>query len=71
MKYNRKYVPPSIPDPKFAYGFEEDTGGKLVPQKPPTRDGSIGPAFYNPSTNVREIQTKKSMLMCVCVFFNR
>jgi hypothetical protein len=52
LKYNRKYVPPSIPDPKFAYGFEEDDGGKLVPQKPPTRDGSIGPAFYNPATNV-------------------
>lgn len=52
FKYNRKSLPPSIPDPKFAYGFEEDDAGTLVPQKPPTRDGSIGPAFYNPPATV-------------------
>jgi hypothetical protein len=40
-------LPPSIPDPKFAYGFEEDDTGKLVPQQPPARDDSLGPAFYN------------------------
>ncbi|CAF1535012.1 unnamed protein product [Adineta steineri] len=57
-KYERKALPPSIPDPKFAYGFEEDTAGILVPQKPPTRDGSIGPAFYNPPPTVEVDATK-------------
>ncbi len=50
--YNRKSVPPSIPDPKFAYGFEEDNGGQLVPQQPPNRDVSLGPAFYNAPVTV-------------------
>jgi len=45
-------LPPSIPDPKFAYGFEEDDIGKLVQQQPPIRDASLGPAFYNTSGNV-------------------
>ncbi|CAF0962416.1 unnamed protein product [Adineta ricciae] len=58
VKYNRKSLPPSIPDPKFAYGFEEDNTGILVPQKPPTRDGSLGPAFYNPPPNVEVDATK-------------
>ncbi|CAF3707078.1 unnamed protein product [Rotaria sordida] len=58
FKYNRKSLPPSIPDPKFAYGFEEDAGGTLVPQQPPTRDGSIGPAFYSPPAAV-EIDASK------------
>ncbi|CAF0787247.1 unnamed protein product [Rotaria sordida] len=50
--YNRKSLPPSIPDPKYAYGFEEDDVGKLIPQHPPDRDDSLGPAFYNASVSV-------------------
>ncbi|CAF0774387.1 unnamed protein product [Rotaria sp. Silwood1] len=52
FNYNRKSLPPSIPDPKYAYGFEENDAGKLVPQHPPDRDASLGPAFYNASVSV-------------------
>lgn len=52
FKFNRKSLPPSIPDPKLAYGFEEDASGALVPQQAPQRDASIGPAFYNPPAAV-------------------
>ena len=52
FSYNRKSLPPSIPDPKYAFGFEEDNAGKLVPQQPPSRDDSLGPAFYNTSLTV-------------------
>ncbi len=47
MKINRKKNPPSIQDPKNAYGFEEGPNGDLVPQAPPEKDPSIGPAYYN------------------------
>jgi hypothetical protein len=48
LKINRKRNPPSIQDPKYAYGFEEDKHGELIPQAPPDRDASMGPAYYNP-----------------------
>jgi hypothetical protein len=47
MKFDRKKNPPSIQDPKNAYGFEEGPNGELIPQPAPERDASIGPAFYN------------------------
>jgi hypothetical protein len=47
VKINRKKNPPSIQDPKNAYGFEEGANGELVPQAPPDKDPSIGPAYYN------------------------
>ncbi|CAF3141392.1 unnamed protein product [Rotaria socialis] len=58
FKYNRKSLPPSIPDPKLAYGFEEDAMGTLVPQQAPQRDASIGPAFYSPPATV-EVDASK------------
>ena len=47
VKLNRKKNPPSIQDPKLAYGFEEAANGELIPQAPPERDATIGPAFYS------------------------
>ncbi|CAM2711420.1 unnamed protein product [Rotaria socialis] len=58
FSFNGKLVPPSIPDPKFAFGFEEDGRGKLVPQHPPERDASLGPAFYNSSSSLEHDTTK-------------
>ena len=46
VKFNRKKNAPSIQDPKFAYGFEESHTGELIPQAPPDRDPSLGPAYY-------------------------
>lgn len=47
IKFHRKPVAPSIPTPGQAYGFEENDDGTLRKQDPPTRDNSLGPAFYN------------------------
>ncbi len=46
VKFNRKKNAPSIQDPKYAYGFEESHTGELIPQAPPERDPSLGPAYY-------------------------
>jgi hypothetical protein len=43
----RKKNAPSIQDPKDAYGFEESQNGELIPQAPPQRDPTLGPAYYN------------------------
>jgi len=47
-KYIRKSLPPSIPDPKSSYGFEEDDNGNLVAHQPPSED----PDFSNPTVTV-------------------
>ena len=47
VRYSRKPQAPSIPTPGQAYGYEEHEDGTLKKQEPPSKDGTIGPAFYN------------------------
>lgn len=49
IKFYRKPEAPSIPSQGLAYGYEECEDGSLKKQDPPRRDGTIGPAFYNPT----------------------
>ncbi|ORX45947.1 hypothetical protein BCR36DRAFT_414260 [Piromyces finnis] len=49
--WKRKFVTPSIPYKNLTYGFVENQDGEIVPRKPPSHDDSIGPAFYNISSN--------------------
>ncbi|KAL8580946.1 hypothetical protein ACOMHN_017513 [Nucella lapillus] len=48
IKFHRKPEAPSIPSQDQAYGYEERDDGTLKKQDAPNKDGTIGPAFYNP-----------------------
>lgn len=47
VTYHRLPTAPSIPIPSQNYGYDEDMEGVLRPQKLPTKDSTIGPAYYN------------------------
>ncbi|XP_041363261.1 sperm-tail PG-rich repeat-containing protein 2-like [Gigantopelta aegis] len=49
IKFHRKPEAPSIPCPGQSFGYEEREDGTLKKQEPPSRDQSLGPAFYKPS----------------------
>ncbi|KAL2913221.1 hypothetical protein HK105_207223 [Polyrhizophydium stewartii] len=42
--WKRKYVPPSVPAGRFAFGYQESPEGDLVPRKPPKRTVEEAPA---------------------------
>ncbi|XP_059155171.1 sperm-tail PG-rich repeat-containing protein 2-like, partial [Physella acuta] len=48
IKFYRKPEAPSIPSQGQAYGYEECDDGSLKKQDPPTKDNSLGPAYYTP-----------------------
>ncbi|XP_059506965.1 sperm-tail PG-rich repeat-containing protein 2 [Stegostoma tigrinum] len=42
---------PSIPSSSQSYGYEEAEDGALSRHLPPSKDGILGPAYYNPQYN--------------------
>eukprot|EP00842_Homolaphlyctis_polyrhiza_P001036 jgi/Hompol1/1933/HPOL_005077-RA len=43
--WRRKYVPPSIPAGRYAFGYQENTEGDLVPRKPPRKVVEEEPSY--------------------------
>ena len=49
-------MPPSIPDPKYSYGFEEDDDGNLIPHDRMTVDTKISQDLSTVKENVCDVQ---------------
>ncbi|KAJ3191071.1 Sperm-tail PG-rich repeat-containing protein 2 [Irineochytrium annulatum] len=43
--WRRKYIPPSIPVGRSAFGYQENDEGELIPRKPPKRNTDPGPSY--------------------------
>lgn len=60
VNYKRQLDVPSIPSPGQAFGYEETSSGNLQKQKPPPKDETIGPAFYqHPIQPPPQVSTRK------------
>ncbi|CAF1351377.1 unnamed protein product [Adineta ricciae] len=58
VKITRKCLPPSIPDPKYSYGFEEDDDGNLIPHDQITADTRTSQDVSNVKENVEKDPSK-------------
>lgn len=54
VKWVRVGTAPSIPAQNQSHGYDEDDTGDLVLQKPPNRDPTGGPAYYNPQDSFKK-----------------
>ncbi|KAK6091121.1 hypothetical protein MT418_008318 [Batrachochytrium dendrobatidis] len=45
--WKRKYVPPSIPAGRYAFGYKENTDGDLMPRKPPKKITEDEPLYLS------------------------
>ncbi|KAI8924154.1 hypothetical protein BC831DRAFT_467076 [Entophlyctis helioformis] len=45
IMWKRKYIPPSIPVGRYAFGYQENVEGDLVPRKPPKKTVEDQPAY--------------------------
>ena len=62
---------PSIPAQAQAYGYEETEDGILKKQEPPSKDDSMGPAFYQKVRNIIESQEQTLKLVSFQRNFHR
>ncbi|XP_064618109.1 sperm-tail PG-rich repeat-containing protein 2-like [Liolophura sinensis] len=58
IRFHRKADAPSIPAPRQAYGYEENSDGSLKKQDPPRKDTSLGPAYYTPKVDTNRTSSR-------------
>ncbi|KAH0615858.1 hypothetical protein JD844_026447 [Phrynosoma platyrhinos] len=61
IKILRKTEAPSIPSQGQAYGYEELEDGTLIKQNPPSRDSTLGPAYYQMNSGLSEKGKSRSL----------